>query len=149
VAQSQRVAKKRSAKPKASKPQAAGMGVRPGRPRDPLVRKRVSISFDPERGRTHQSFKEECDINRIVETHANTGLVTHVARISPQYGESPDMDLFEAACVQAEIRSVEHDGWEPSQAPEEQGSGDLPEVDPPEAETPQAASQAAEQPTEG
>lgn len=66
---------------------------------------RVSIGFDPERGRTHQSFKDECDATRIVETYARTGMVTHQNPLSAQYGDAPSQTLFEAACVQAEIRS--------------------------------------------
>lgn len=67
---------------------------------------RVSISFDPDKGRTHQSFKDECDINRIVETYARTGIVTHTNRLEAQYGDAPSQNLYEAACVQAEIRSA-------------------------------------------
>lgn len=58
-------------------------------------------------GITRQSFKDECDINRIVETYARTGIVPGVRNIAPEYGDAPSSDLFEAACVQAEIRSAE------------------------------------------
>ena len=69
---------------------------------------RVSIAF-PEIGKTRQSFKDECDINRIVDTYARTGMVNHIVRVAPQYGDIPEQTLFEAACVQAEIRASEED----------------------------------------
>ena len=67
---------------------------------------RVSFSEPP---KTRQSFKDECDVNRIVDTYARTGMVNHVPRVAPQYGDNPEQTLFEAACVQAEIRSSEED----------------------------------------
>lgn len=69
---------------------------------------RVQKSFD-EPAKTRQSFKDECDINRIVETYARTGMVNHVPRAAAQYGDNPEQTLFEAACVQAEIRSSEEE----------------------------------------
>ena len=69
---------------------------------------RVTVAF-PEVGKTRQSFKDECDINRIVDTYARTGIVNHVPRVAPQYGDNPEQSLFDAACVQAEIRSSEED----------------------------------------
>lgn len=69
---------------------------------------RVQIAF-PDEGQTRQSFKDECDINRIVDTYARTGMVNHIPRLQPQWGENPDVNLFEAACIQAEIRSSEEE----------------------------------------
>lgn len=74
---------------------------------------RVRLEFDPDQGRTHQSFKDECDINNIVATYARTGIVPHMARGKPQYGDVPDVDLHAAACAQAEIRSAMEEGWSP------------------------------------
>lgn len=73
---------------------------------------RTAIRFDPDQGLTHQSFKDECDATRIVETYARTGLVTHSARGKPKYGDAPEIDLFQAACAQAEIRSKTEEGYE-------------------------------------
>ena len=69
---------------------------------------RVTVAF-PEAGKTRQSFKDECDINRIVDTYARTGMVNHLPRVAPQYGDNPDQTLFDAACVQAQIRSSEEE----------------------------------------
>lgn len=60
-------------------------------------------------GITRQSFAEECDINKIVDTFTRTGMVNHIPRVKPVYGECPEQNLFEAACVQAAIRSSEED----------------------------------------
>lgn len=92
--------------------------------RNPFHRHRVAISFDPEEGLTQQSFKDECDINQIVDLHHRTGIVNHVARGRPEYGDAPDTTLFEAALVRAEINSAREDGFEfvppePPEAPEE------------------------------
>jgi hypothetical protein len=85
---------------------------------------RVSIEFDPDNGRTHQSFKDECDINRIVSTFARTGIVPHVQKGEPQYGDCPDVSFFDAACAQAEIASAFEDGFT-LEAPEEPSGDDL------------------------
>ena len=102
--------------------------------------KRGAIVFDPEQRLTRSSFAAECDINRIVDTYARTGMVNHVARATPQYGEAPETDFFEAACMQAEIRSKAEEGaFEGlSEAPEgeisdSEGSDETPEIPPEDA----------------
>lgn len=67
---------------------------------------RVQTFCDPAKGRTHQSFKDECDATRIVETYARTGIVNHANRLTPQYADAPTQNLYETACIQAEIRSA-------------------------------------------
>lgn len=141
-----------------AKKKKTGSGVdasprRNGRPR-PIARRphqvpRVSVAF-PERGLTRGSFKDECDINRIVDQYARTGLVTHVAQGSPQYGDAPDLSLYEASCVQAEIRSADELGaLQPAEEPSgddlEQSEG---EPTPPPQETSQGASDAQPQPAD-
>lgn len=117
--------------------------------RHPLERERVSITFDPDEGRTHQSFKEECDIDKILDLHARTGIVNHLARGEPQYGDAPDITLFESAVAQAEIRSAVEDGWTLPEEPQEPESSPDTAAAPAEPNDGQAASQAAEMPTEG
>ena len=48
---------------------------------------------DPERSRTKQSFKDECDINKIMAKYQTTGVITHVAKHAPQYGFAPSLDF--------------------------------------------------------
>lgn len=80
--------------------------------RGPFDRVRTAVCFDPEKGLTHQSFKDECDIHRIVETYARTGIIPRGRKMEPMYGEAPETTLFEAACAQAAIRTAEADGFE-------------------------------------
>lgn len=105
---------------KVSKKKAATSGRQPII-RGPFDRVRTAVCYDPERGLTHQSFKDECDIHRIVDTYARTGIVP-AQRLKPRFGDCPETDLFEAACVQAAIRSAEEEGYESaetaSEAPE-------------------------------
>lgn len=37
--------------------------------------------------RTKQSFKDDCDINVIMDRHTKTGVVNHLNRALPQYGD--------------------------------------------------------------
>ena len=73
-------------------------------------RKRVSIKFDQELKVTRGSFKDECDVNKIVERYVETGEVPVNRRGNPEYGEAPSQSLHEAACVQAELRSKAEEG---------------------------------------
>ena len=109
---------------------------------------RVAFSQPP---KTRQSFKDECDVNRIVDNYARTGMVNHVPRVEPQYGDNPEQNLFEAACVQAAIRSSEEEAVlnpspEALRAPESDEVAEpatTPEGEAPEPDTaPQAASEA-------
>lgn len=69
-----------------------------------------AIHFDQSLKLTRGSFKDECDPNLIVAQYAKTGIVNHIPRIQPQYGDAPEGDFFEAACVSAEIRSRQEAG---------------------------------------
>lgn len=57
---------------------------------------RVKIDFTDAVPRTKQSFKDECDINRIMHKYQKTGMITHLAKHAPQYGEASSTDLLEA-----------------------------------------------------
>lgn len=43
-----------------------------------------------------QEFKEECDINVIMRQYEATGIVDHLNRLSPQWGEVPSFDFRES-----------------------------------------------------
>lgn len=72
-------------------------------------RHRVTVVF-PDDGLTRGSFKDECDIDKIVHKFVDTGMLTHLQRGSPIFGEAPDQSLFEAAVTQAELRSHAEEG---------------------------------------
>lgn len=144
MAASQRKRDKKRAAPASSEGPGSGPQVRL-----PWERHRCSIDFDPEECKTHQSFKDECDVNKIIDMHVRTGIVTHLNRGTPQYGDAPESDIFDAAVAQAEIRSALEQGYEPPEAPEEPIEPDTGS----DTQTPETASQEASedssQPTEG
>lgn len=55
-------------------------------------RKRVQVTFKNP-SLTKQSFKQECDINTIVNRFQNTGQIPLQNNLEPQYGNAPDLDL--------------------------------------------------------
>lgn len=57
---------------------------------------RGAIAFEGP-GRTKQSLAQETDINAIIRRHAKTGVVTHLNRAAPRYGDfSAAASLHEA-----------------------------------------------------
>lgn len=81
-----------------------------------------------------QSFRDECDPNKIVANFRATGLVNHINRRPPQYGEATTMSFHQAACISADIASRT-----------EQGEFDEPEA----VEEPETAPEASTEPEEG
>ena len=59
------------------------------------TRKRVQL-FCPESTLTKQSFKDECDINKIVAKFQSTGQIPNLNNLEAQYGDAPTIDLKEA-----------------------------------------------------
>lgn len=57
-------------------------------------------------GRTKQSFKDECDINKILKRAQKTGTVSHLARRGPEYGDYSDFDFFEAQTKLAKASEI-------------------------------------------
>lgn len=55
--------------------------------------KRVQITFDPTLGRTRQEFEHECEINNIMAKYQKTGLVDHVTKYNPTYGDYDPIDF--------------------------------------------------------
>ena len=55
-----------------------------------------AITFDPEQSMTKQSFKDECDINKIMDKFQRTGLINHYAAHAPTYGDASPVDYLEA-----------------------------------------------------
>lgn len=109
------------------------------KPHPPLERRRVAIEFDPDDNLTHQSFKDECDVNRIVDQYARTGIVSTVQTRQPYYGENPTQSYHEALCMAAEAASALQEGLptDPddsvdSEAPQAEIEGVPPEEAPPE-----------------
>ncbi len=64
-----------------------------------------SIIFDPAENMTKQSFKDECDINKIMEKFQKTGLISHYAAHGPTYQDIPAVDYLDAQYIIAEANS--------------------------------------------
>lgn len=60
------------------------------------VRRRVAIDFPPDEGLTRQEFKAECNINNIMAKYQKTGIIDHIMKYSPTYGEYSPIDFQEA-----------------------------------------------------
>ncbi len=58
-------------------------------------RKRVRIKFE-KKGKTKQSFKDECDINKIIARHTRTGVLVHQNANAPTYGYATSQDFATA-----------------------------------------------------
>jgi len=56
------------------------------------VKPRVQLHFKGE-SRTKQSFKDECDVNRIVARFQATGQLPNINEIPPQYLDVTEMDF--------------------------------------------------------
>lgn len=47
-------------------------------------------------GRTKQSFKDSCDVNKILNKMAKTGALSHLDKFGGEYGDFENIDLLEA-----------------------------------------------------
>lgn len=55
---------------------------------------------------TKQSYKDECDINKLMDKYQKTGLLNHVVKHSGEYGEFDSVDFTDAMNVVAEGQSM-------------------------------------------
>lgn len=62
----------------------------------PYGEKRKSKLDGFEKTRTKQSFKKECDINEIMAKYQRSGILTHLAKYSGEYGDHTVTDLMDA-----------------------------------------------------
>jgi phage internal scaffolding protein len=69
---------------------------------------RVGISF-PGPDRTKQSFKDECDVNRIMARYLATGQLPNMAEIEPQYLDVTGLDYQEHQNFIAGANSLFHE----------------------------------------
>lgn len=57
-------------------------------------------------GRTKQSFKNETDINQIIEKHYRMGTISHLEQWGGQYGDLSNFDFQEAQNQMAKANSM-------------------------------------------
>ena len=55
---------------------------------------------------TKQSFKDECDINKIMEKFQKTGAITHYAKHAPSYGDATPVDYQNALNIVADANTM-------------------------------------------
>lgn len=68
---------------------------------------RLSISFDPESSMTHQSFKDECDINVIMSRYMKTGVLPqNLTPKEAQYLDVSDVEFQAAANIVAGAKTL-------------------------------------------
>jgi len=65
-----------------------------------------SITFDPAEGMTKQSFKDECNINKIMAKFQRTGVLNHYAKHQHQYGDIPAIQYADALNIIADANSM-------------------------------------------
>lgn len=67
---------------------------------------KTPMYFEPDENQAKQSFKDECDINKIMAKFQKTGLINHYASHAPQYGDIPAIDYHEALNIVATAESM-------------------------------------------
>ena len=69
-------------------------------------RKSCRISFAGQTSRTKQSFKDECDINQILAKYQTQGIVDHINKHEPQYGETTSLTYQDSMQIVAKANSM-------------------------------------------
>lgn len=68
--------------------------------REDLQRKRLALDFSNDPGLTKQSFRDECDINVLMDQYQRTKTFTHISAALPQYGDFSNVLDYQAAVNQ-------------------------------------------------
>lgn len=66
----------------------------------------TQVPKDYSDGQTKQSFKDETDVNLIIEKHTRMGTLSHLEQWGGQYGDLADFDFQEAMNQQAKANSM-------------------------------------------
>lgn len=67
---------------------------------------RVPVVLEtPGPGRTLQAFKAECDINRIMKRYQQTGVIDHINRAQPRFGDIQVYDFQESLNIVLEAEA--------------------------------------------
>ncbi|AXL15302.1 internal scaffolding protein [Microviridae sp.] len=72
----------------------------------PHKQRKYGIKFDPSTSMTKQSFRDECDINKIMAKFQRTGAIDHFAKHAPQYGDATAIELQDALNVVANANTM-------------------------------------------
>ena len=55
------------------------------------------LTFADDEGRTQQSFKDQCDVNKILDKFTRTGVLEHVSEYGGEYGDFVDAPGYHEA----------------------------------------------------
>ena len=59
----------------------------------------TGLDFTGDDGKTKQEFRDECDINVLMERYEKSGVISHMNKATPQYldlGDASHLDLMHA-----------------------------------------------------
>lgn len=65
-----------------------------------------AITFDHSSDMAKQSFKDECNINKIMARFQKTGAIDHYAKHGPSYGDVTSTSLHQAMNIIAEAETM-------------------------------------------
>lgn len=66
------------------------------------IEHRVTLDFSKDQGRTHQEFTADADINNIMKRYLATGVIPHVAKGQPFYGDFTEATDFQDCLTRVE-----------------------------------------------
>lgn len=72
----------------------------------PSLRRRVQSLAVPGESLTRQEFKDDCDVNRILQRFQLTGALSHFARFAPEYMDVTPTDFQEAQNLMIRARQM-------------------------------------------
>lgn len=61
---------------------------------------RVQLFFNEAEGMTQQHFRDECDVNKLMEQYSYSDLVLHATQFKGQYGDFTCIPDYQEACNQ-------------------------------------------------
>lgn len=74
-----------------------------------IKRRRVQVYKDPGESLTEQHHAKACDINTIMAKYLKTGLIEHVSRYEPQFGDVTELDFKRSMDTVARVESEFYD----------------------------------------
>lgn len=74
-------------------------------PRNTYEREPVTIDFSDTESLTEQHHAKACDINSILARYKQTGVIEHIAKWEPQFGDVSDLDFKRSMDTVAAVKS--------------------------------------------
>ncbi len=74
--------------------------------RKPYEKFTAKRTVNEERRVTELSHQESCDVNKIMARYVKTGVIDHLNKYGPMYGDIPSIDLQEAIEIQKKANDM-------------------------------------------